>query len=150
MHNYQDIEILLVEDNDADAELTLRALRKGHISNKIARVHDGVEALEFIFREGSFAQRDPALPKLIMLDMQMPRLNGLEVLRRLKANNFSKTIPIVMLTSSAMDRDLLQSYELGVNSYLVKPVDVAAFMDMVLKAGLYWITINRAAPNGST
>jgi CheY-like chemotaxis protein len=146
--SYQDIEILLVEDSDTDAELTLRALRKGRIANKIARVRDGVEALEFIFRQGSFAQRDPALPKLIMLDVQMPRLNGLEVLRRLKADDATRMIPIVMLTSSAMDRDLLQSYELGVNSYLVKPVDVAAFSDLVLKAGLYWITINRTPPSG--
>jgi two-component system, response regulator len=148
MDSYQNIDILLVEDNDADAELTLRALRKSHVANKIARVRDGVEALEFVFREGPFAQRDPTLPKLIMLDMQMPRLNGLEVLRRLKADNTTKMIPIVMLTSSAMDRDLLQSYELGVNSYLVKPVDVAAFIDLVLKAGLYWVTINRTPPNG--
>src|SRR5580698_3371350 len=111
-------DILLVEDSDADAELTLRALRKGNLLNKVVRARDGVEALEYLFREGQFLKRPGGNPKLLLLDMKMPRLGGLDVLRRLKGDERTKLIPVVVLTSSAEDRDIIESYQVGVNSYL--------------------------------
>jgi two-component system response regulator len=146
MNEYDGIDILLVEDGDADAEMTLRALRKGKLVNKVLRVRDGVEALEFIAREGAFIGRDSGMPRLVMLDVNMPRLGGIEVLRRLKTDELTKRIPVVMLTSSAEDRDRIESYDLGVNSYLVKPVEIEAFTEMIIHAGLYWIVMNRIAP----
>lgn len=137
------VEILLVEDSDADAEMTIRALSKGHILNKLVRVHDGVEALEFVFRTGAFSQRPKGNPKLILLDLKMPRLGGIDVLRRLKADEKTKLIPVVMLTSSAEEQDMVASYDLGVNSYLVKPVDFPTFTGVVSHAGLYWVVMNR-------
>ncbi len=135
--------ILLVEDSDADAEMITRALRKGGLINKVFRAHDGVEALEFVFCEGAFEQRDDGHPKLILLDLKMPRLDGIEVLRRLKGDSKSRMIPVVMLTSSAEERDIVESYQLGLNSYLVKPVSFSAFTDVVVQAGLYWAVTNR-------
>lgn len=137
------VEILLVEDSDADAEMTIRALSKGHILNKLVRVHDGVEALEFVFRTGAFSQRGNGNPKLILLDLKMPRLGGIDVLRRLKADEKTKLIPVVMLTSSAEEQDMVASYNLGVNSYLVKPVDFPTFTEVISHAGLYWVVMNR-------
>jgi two-component system response regulator len=139
-------DILLVEDSDADAELTLRALRKGNLLNKVVRVRDGVEALEYLFREGEFLKRPGGNPKLLLLDMKMPRLGGLDVLRRLKADERTKLIPVVVLTSSAEDRDIIESYQVGVNSYLVKPVDFAEFTRVVVQVGLYWAVLNRLPP----
>jgi two-component system response regulator len=139
-------DILLAEDSDADAELTLRALRKGNLLNKIVRVRDGVEALEYLFHEGDFLKRPGGNPKLVLLDMKMPRLSGLDVLRRLKADERTKLIPVVVLTSSAEDRDIIESYQLGVNSYLVKPVDFAEFTQVVAQVGLYWAVLNRMPP----
>jgi two-component system response regulator len=136
-------DILLAEDSDADAELTLRALRKGNLVNKVLRVRDGVEALEYLFREGEFADRPGSYPKLVLLDMKMPRLGGLDVLRRLRADERTKFIPVVVLTSSAEDRDIIESYHLGVNSYLVKPVNFAEFTQVVAHVGLYWAVLNR-------
>jgi two-component system response regulator len=139
-------DILLVEDSDADAELTLRALRKGNLLNKVVRARDGVEALEYLFREGQFLKRPGGNPKLLLLDMKMPRLGGLDVLRRLKADERTKLIPVVVLTSSAEDRDIIESYQVGVNSYLVKPVDFAELTRVVVQVGLYWAVLNRLPP----
>jgi two-component system response regulator len=149
MDDLEAVEILLVEDSDADAEMTIRALRKGNVVNKLVRVHDGVEALDFIFRTGAFRGRPEGQLKLILLDLKMPRLGGIEVLQRLKADPASRIIPVVMLTSSAEERDVIKSYELGVNSYLVKPVDFAAFTSVVAQAGLFWTVMNRV-PGGTT
>ena len=143
MDEFEAVHILLVEDSDADAEMIVRALRKGSVVNKLVRVHDGVEALEFMFREGAFSQRSGGQPRLILLDLKMPRLGGIEVLRRLKADDRTKVIPVVMLTSSAEERDIIESYHLGVNSYLVKPVNFSTFTDVIAQAGLYWAVMNR-------
>jgi two-component system response regulator len=136
-------DILLAEDSDADAELTLRALRKGNLLNKVVRVRDGVEALEYVFCEGEFSKRPAVNPKLVLLDMKMPRLGGLDVLRRLRGDERTKFIPVVVLTSSAEDRDIIESYHLGVNSYLVKPVNFSEFTQVVAHIGLYWAVLNR-------
>jgi two-component system, response regulator len=143
MSEFEAVEILLVEDNDADAEMTTRAIRKGNIVNRLVRVRDGVEALEFVFREGAYAKRNGGNPRLILLDLKMPRLGGIDVLRRLKADESAKTIPVVVFTSSAEERDVIDSYKLGVNSYLVKPVDMSAFTDVISQTGLYWAVMNR-------
>ena len=139
----QEQMILLVEDNDDDAELAVRAFHRAKVTNPLVRVRDGVEALEFVFHEGAFGQRSGGQPKLILLDLKMPRLGGIEVLRRLKADDQTKVIPVVMLTSSAEERDIVESYQLGVNSYLVKPVNFAAFTDVIAQTGLYWAVMNR-------
>ncbi|HXP66881.1 MAG TPA: response regulator, partial [Steroidobacteraceae bacterium] len=128
-------DILLAEDSDADAELTLRALRKGNLVNKVLRVRDGVEAIEYLFHEGAFLNRPGGNPKLVLLDMKMPRLGGLDVLRRLRSDERTRFIPVVVLTSSAEDRDIIESYNLGVNSYLVKPVNFAEFTQVVAHVG---------------
>jgi CheY-like chemotaxis protein len=146
MNEFEAVDILLVEDSDADAEMIIRALRKGGVANKLVRVRDGVEALDFMFREGTFAGRSGTQPKFILLDLKMPRLGGIDVLRRLKSNPLTKATPVVMLTSSAEERDIVESYHLGVNSYLVKPVNFLMFTDVVSQAGLYWAIVNRLPP----
>ena len=143
MDNLEPVEILVVEDSDADAEMTIRALKKGKVANRLVRVRDGVEALEYVFCTGAFSQRVNGDPKLILLDLKMPRMDGIEVLRRLKADQHTRLIPVVMLTSSAEERDIVESYQLGVNSYLVKPVDFAVFTDVITHAGLYWAVMNQ-------
>lgn len=143
MDEFATVDILLVEDGDADAEMTQRALRKGGLINTLVRVHDGVEALQFVFREGAWSTRTGAQPKLILLDLKMPRLGGIEVLRRLKSDDRTKFIPIVMLTSSAEEQDIVVSYNLGANSYLVKPVEFPAFAALITQVGLYWAVMNR-------
>jgi two-component system, response regulator len=143
MNEFEAVEILLVEDSDADAEMTTRAIRKGNVVNSLVRVHDGVEALEFVFREGAYSQRNGGNPRLILLDLKMPRLGGIDVLRRLKADEKTKTIPVVVFTSSAEERDVVESYKLGVNSYLVKPVDMRDFTNVITQTGLYWAVMNR-------
>jgi len=143
VNDFEAVEILLAEDSDADAELTMRALRKGSVVNNIVRVRDGVEALEFVFREGAFSQRRGGQPRLILLDLKMPRLGGIDVLRRLKADDKTKLIPVVVLTSSAEEQDVRESYRLGVNSYLVKPVEFSAFTNIIAQTGLYWAVMNR-------
>jgi CheY-like chemotaxis protein len=143
VNDFEAVEILLAEDSDADAELILRALRKSNLVNNVVRLHDGVEALEFIFRQGAFSGRSGGQPRLILLDLKMPRLGGIEVLRRLKADEQMRMIPVVMLTSSAEEQDVVDSYKLGVNSYLVKPVDFAAFSSVITQTGLYWAVMNR-------
>jgi two-component system, response regulator len=143
MDDFEAVEILLVEDSDADAELILRSLRKGNVVNRLVRVHDGVEALEFVFRGGAYAQRRGGQPRLILLDLKMPRMGGIEVLRRLKADQQARLIPVVVLTSSAEEQDVLESYKLGVNSYLVKPVAFTDFTNVITQTGLYWAVMNR-------
>ena len=144
MDDFEAVEILLVEDSDADAELVLRALRKGGVVNKVMRLRDGVEALDFVFREGTFNQRSGGQPRLILLDLKMPKLGGIDVLRRLKTDERTRMIPVVVLTSSAEETDVAESYRLGVNSYLVKPVEFTAFTSVITKAGLYWAVMNQS------
>jgi two-component system, response regulator len=144
MEGLEQVEILLVEDNPADAEMTLRALRRNNLANKVHWVKDGEQALEFLFRTGAYAARDPAtVPKLVMLDIKMPKVDGIEVLRRIKADESTRTIPVVVMTSSNEERDVVESYRLGVNSYIVKPVQFEAFLETVAKIGLYWVISNR-------
>ena len=143
MDDFEAVEILLVEDSDADAELIIRALRKSNLVNTVVRLRDGVEALEFVFREGAFSQRRGGQPRLILLDLKMPRVGGIDVLRRLKGDERTRMIPVVVLTSSAEERDVVDSYKLGVNSYLVKPVEFSAFTAVISQAGLYWAVLNR-------
>jgi len=138
------VEILLVEDNPADAEMTLRALRRNNLANKVQWVKDGEQALEFMFRTGAHADREPAVtPKLILLDIKMPKVDGIEVLRRLKAQEETRRVPVVVMTSSNEERDVVESYRLGVNSYIVKPVQFESFLETVAKIGLYWVITNR-------
>ncbi|HWZ39902.1 MAG TPA: response regulator [Bradyrhizobium sp.] len=143
MDDFEAVEILLVEDSDADAELITRALRKSNLVNRVVRLRDGVEAIEFVFREGAYVQRRGGQPRLILLDLKMPRMGGIDVLKRLKADERTKVIPVVVLTSSAEEQDVLVSYKLGVNSYLVKPVEFSAFTDVITQTGLYWAVMNR-------
>ena len=138
------LDIVLVEDNPADVELTLRALKKFHIANKIVLLKDGQEALEYFFTRGSYADRKVTKqPKIILLDLKLPKINGLEVLRELKNNETTRTIPVVVLTSSKEESDLIESYKLGVNSYLIKPVDFDQFVESVRNLGLYWLLLNQ-------
>lgn len=137
-------DILLVEDNPEDVELTLRALRKHNLANPIQVARDGAEALDFLFGEGAYAGRDvEQLPRVVILDLKLPKVNGLEVLRRLRAEERTRTLPVVILTSSQQDQDIVESYKLGVNSYIVKPVDFEKFIEAVGKVGLYWLLLNR-------
>ena len=144
MTELDDVEILLVEDNRQDAEMTIRALKKCSILNKLYWAKDGVEALEFIRGEGSYQSRDQEkLPKLILLDLKMPRLDGLDVLRALKADPKTRGIPIVAMTSSNQERDVTESYRLGVNGYVTKPVQFASFMEAVANIGMFWLFVNQ-------
>lgn len=140
----QSVFILLVEDNPADSELAIRALRRGRIRNQIQLLEDGSEALDFIFCRGNYAHRQiNDYPKMILLDLKLPKVTGLEILRQLKSDSRTKMIPIVVLTSSAQDSDVLESYKLGVNSYIVKPVDFEQFNKAIEQLGFYWVLINR-------
>jgi CheY-like chemotaxis protein len=144
MENVEPVEILLVEDNPKDAEMTQRALHKHNLGNRVFWVKDGAEALDFIFCRGAYGGRDPARPpKLVLLDLKMPKVDGIEVLRQMKADERMRAIPIVVMTSSNEERDVMESYRLGVNSYIVKPIDFAAFLEVVAKIGLYWVLTNR-------
>lgn len=138
------LEILLVEDNLNDAELSLYALRKFKIANQIHHARDGAEALEYIFGSQTDNTQEPAQsPRLILLDLKLPKVDGLEVLRKLKANEVTRTIPVVVLTSSREERDIIDSYNLGVNSYIVKPIDFEQFTEAVRDVGLYWLLLNQ-------
>lgn len=137
------ISIVLVEDNAADAELAMLALQRANIGNQIQLLRDGVEALDFIFCQGAYSQRQMDHPKVILLDLKLPRISGLEVLRRIKADPRTQMIPVVVLTSSAEDRDVIDSYQLGVNSYIVKPVDFEQFNKAVQQLGFYWLLFNQ-------
>jgi two-component system, response regulator len=144
-------DILLVEDNKDDLELTLHALRKERLANRIHIARDGEEALEFLFCQGAFANRSfDRPPRLILLDLKLPKVDGMEVLKKLKADARTKTIPVVILTSSKEERDLVSSYSLGVNSYIQKPVDFDQFRDTVKRVGLYWLVVNQAPVNENT
>ena len=139
-----EVEILLVEDNPSDAELTMRALKRKNMINKLVWVKDGAEALDFIFAKGVYSDRNMEdVPKLILLDLRMPKVDGLEVLHKIKENDLTKKIPVVILTSSSEDRDIVESYKLGVNSYVSKPVEFDEFIDAVSTLGFYWILINK-------
>jgi two-component system response regulator len=138
------VDILMVEDNPDDEQLTLRALAKNHLTNKIQVVRDGQEALDYIFCKGTYAGRNIAdHPHVILLDIKLPLIDGIEVLRRIKADDRTKTIPVVMLTSSHEERDLVETYRLGVNSYIVKPVDFEQFTESARSLGMYWLLLNR-------
>ena len=139
------LEILLVEDNPTDAELTIRALKRKNLANKLVWVKDGAEALDFLFAKGDYSDRnmEDGLPKLILLDLRMPKVDGLEVLQRIKADEKTKKIPVVVLTSSKEDKDIVESYKLGVNSYVSKPVEFDEFMEAVSTLGFYWMLLNK-------
>ena len=142
----EEVEILLVEDNPDDAELALRALRKSHVANQVEHVADGAQALDFLFGTGDYSERNiENHPKVILLDLKLPKVDGLEVLQRIKADPNTRTIPVVMLTSSRAERDLVESYHLGVNSYIVKPVDFEQFIEAVSQLGFYWLLLNQSS-----
>jgi two-component system response regulator len=145
MTDSNEIEILLVEDNPDDVDMTLRALRKANIVNHIKVVRDGAEALAFIFGEGAYAAHHVEnVPKLILLDLKLPKVDGFEVLKRVKDDPRTKFIPVVILTSSREQRDVVEGYQLGVNSYIVKPVSFEGFVEAVGKLGMYWMLLNQA------
>ena len=139
--------ILLVEDNPDDEALTLRALKKNNIGNRVVVAHDGTEALDFLFCTGNYANRDPReLPQVVLLDLKLPKLDGLEVLKRIRADPRTSLLPVVILTSSKEEQDLLKSYKNGANSYIRKPVDFNQFVEAVRQLGLYWLVLNEAPP----
>lgn len=143
--------VLLVEDNPDDELLTLRALKKRNVVNEVVVAHDGVEALEYLFGTGAYAQRNPnEIPDLVLLDLNLPKVNGLDVLRAIRSNPTTRVIPVVVLTSSNEDRDIVESYRLGANSYVRKPVDFVEFVEAAQQLGLYWLLLNQPpVVNGS-
>jgi CheY-like chemotaxis protein len=141
--------ILLVEDNPDDEALTLRALRKANVRNEVVVARDGVEALDYLFGTGTYAGRDTGdFPQVMLLDLKLPRLDGLEVLRRVRADDRTKLLPVVILTSSTEEEDRVAGYELGANSYVRKPVEFSQFADAVRQLGLYWLLLNQGPPMG--
>jgi two-component system, response regulator len=148
----QAVEILLVEDNPNDVQLTLHALKRHRLTNRIHVVRDGAEALEFLFATGAYAHRTRAdRPRVVMLDLKLPRVDGMEVLREIRRNPGTRTLPVVILTSSSEERDIAETYDLGANSYIVKPVDFEQFTEAVRQLGLYWVLLNqRATPSDNT
>jgi two-component system response regulator len=144
------VEILLVEDSPEDAELTIRALRRNKIANEIQVVEDGAEALDFLFCRGAYKDRAfPHPPKLVLLDLKLPKVGGLDVLRAIRADERTKAIPVVVLTSSKEERDLIDGYKLGVNAYAQKPVDFEQFSETVRQIGMFWMLVNQAPPPGA-
>jgi CheY-like chemotaxis protein len=143
----EEVEILLVEDNESDLELTLRALRKVNLANKVLAVRDGAEALDYLFATGEYSGRNGSVhPRVMLLDLKLPKVDGIEVLRRIRADPRIALVPVVVLTSSAEERDRLATYELGVNSFIVKPVEFDSFSRAVTEIGMYWMLLNRTAP----
>ncbi|MDB6165779.1 MAG: response regulator [Lacunisphaera sp.] len=142
-------KILLVDDSPRDTEMALEALRQYRLANEVTTLRDGVEALDYMYRRGEFAARSDADPAVILLDLKMPRVDGLEVLRQLKADPKFKMIPVVVMTSSREDQDLLKSYELGVNAYVVKPLNFHEFVEAIKTLGAFWAVLNESAPTGS-
>jgi len=139
----QQVDILLVEDNPQDAEMAIRALKKHHLANSVHHVKDGAEALAYIFATGTYAgRRIEDRPKVVLLDLKLPKVDGLEVLQRIKSDETTKVIPVVVLTSSKEEKDMVESYRLGVNSYIVKPVEFEKFVEAVKQLGLYWLLLN--------
>ena len=144
MTGSHEVEILLVEDDPNDAELAMRALRKNNLSNNVVHVTNGEQALDFLFARGAYSDRDVQMkPKVVILDLKLPKINGLEVLRAIKGDPRTATIPIVIMTSSKEESDLVESYRLGVNSYIVKPVDFEKFVGAVRDLGMYWLLLNQ-------
>lgn len=143
MNDYQPVELLLAEDNPTDAEVTMRALKRANLGNHLAWVKDGAEALEFLRGTGPYAGRLRTHPQLVLLDLKMPKLDGIETLRQIRADRELRSLPVVILTSSAEEADIVRSYELGVNSYIVKPVDFQRLSDEVARLGYYWLVMNR-------
>jgi CheY-like chemotaxis protein len=151
MSSHRPVEILLVEDNPRDAELTLRALRKRNLANNLVHVKDGQEALDFLFGGNGYAERRPEEhPKVVLLDLKLPKVDGLDVLRRLKGDERTRVIPVVVLTSSREECDVVESYQLGVNSYIVKPVEFENFSEAVAGFGSYWLLLNEPPPGPTT
>jgi CheY-like chemotaxis protein len=142
----QEVEILLVENNLDDAELTVQVLRRNNLANHIEVVRDGEEALDFLFCKGAFKERSFRPPRLVLLDLKLSKLDGLEVLRQIKGDPRTKAVPVVVMTSSREEKDMVESYRLGVNSYIPKPVDFDQFRETVKQLGLYWLLVNRAPP----
>ena len=137
------VEVLLVEDNPRDAELTIRALKRQHLANQLYHVEDGAEALDFLFGRGKYeGRRTEVSPKVVLLDLKLPKVNGLEVLRTMKSDEHLRTIPVVMVTSSAEDPDIRAAYDLGANGYVIKPVQFDSFMEAMSKLGVYWLMVN--------
>lgn len=144
MPDFKSVEILLVEDSPTDAELTQRALHRRNLANRVRWVQDGAEALDFLFCRGAYADRaGDRQPRLVLLDLKLPKIDGIEVLQVLKADERTRAIPVVVLTSSAEQRDLVESYRLGVNSYIVKPVEFEKLVEVVSQANYYWMLINK-------
>ena len=143
MNEFEQVRILLVEDSPLDAELTMRALKDGKLANTVEWVKDGQQALDYLFHEGDYAGRESNLPQLVLLDLKMPRVSGIEVLKAIKADARTRRIPVVVMTSSQEERDIAESYEFGVNSYVVKPVDFNALTNLARQAGYYWLAINQ-------
>jgi two-component system response regulator len=144
MTDTEAVDILLVEDNPQDAELTIRALKKSNLANRLITVEDGAEALDFLFCRGKYATRDNGRPpRVVLLDLKLPKVSGLEVLRALKQDEKTRAIPVVIVTSSREDPDIKTAYSLGANSYVVKPVDFDAFAEAVSSLGLYWLLVNQ-------
>jgi len=143
MEQFEQVEILLVEDSALDAELTMTALAGSRVANRVVWVKDGEEALDYLFRRGSHAGRSDIAPRLVLLDLKMPKVGGIEVLKEIKSDARLKRIPVVVMTSSDEECDVAKSYELGANSYVVKPVDFDALADVTRQAGFYWLAINR-------
>jgi two-component system response regulator len=141
--------ILMVEDNPDDEELTLRSFKKSNLLNEVVVVHDGAEALDYLFGSGAYGGRDKrVMPQVVLLDLKLPKVSGLEVLRRLRADERTALLPVVILTSSDAERDIIDSYRLGANSYVRKPVDFAQFSEAVSQLGLYWLILNQPPPPG--
>ena len=145
MKDLQEVEILLAEDNPTDAEMTLRALKNKALINNVVWVKDGAEALDYLHCRGAWSDRGGSVPRLVLLDLKMPKVDGIEVLRQVRGDARLAAVPVVMLTSSAEESDLVRSYQLGVNSYIVKPVDFEDFVEQVAKLGFYWAVMNRTA-----
>lgn len=138
------VDILLIEDNHHEAELTIRSLKKHKLANSLLHIDDGEEALDYIFSKGKFSHHStPVNPKLILLDLKLPKVDGLEILRQIKSNDLTRTIPVVILTSSREEKDIIEGYKLGVNSYIVKPVNFESFMEAVAELGMYWMLLNQ-------
>lgn len=145
------VEILLIEDNPDEAQLTIRGLRNHHLANQLKHIDDGEEALEFIYSTGRYADNlHPFNPKLILLDLKLPKVDGLEILKRLKSDERTRLFPVVVLTSSKEEKDVIESYRLGVNSYIVKPVNFESFSKAVLELGFYWMLLNQGPPPNGT
>ena len=139
--------ILLVEDNERDVELTLAALEEHNLANEVVVARDGAEALDYLYQRGKYSDRADGLPAVVLLDLNMPKVDGMEVLQRMKIDPVLKQVPVVMVTSSRVEQDLVRSYELGVNAYVVKPVDFQKFIESIRQIGFFWAIINEAPPS---